>query len=138
MHSSSATAHGIRLDGLPVLSVDDDRDTLLIVRTILEHAGAIVTMADSAQQGFEILQRERPAVLLSDISMPHRDGFWLVAQVRGLSPANGGKTPAAALTSLSSAEDRARILRAGFQYHIAKPIEPEALVAIVALLAIKE
>jgi len=63
MHSSSATAHGIRLDGLPVLSVDDDRDTLFIVRTILEHAGAIVTTADSAQQGFEILQRERLAVL---------------------------------------------------------------------------
>jgi len=70
--------------------------------------------------------------------MPEHDGFWLIAHVRALSPAHGGNTPAAALTSLNSAEDRARILRAGFQSHIAKPIEPDVLVAIVAVLAIKE
>jgi CheY-like chemotaxis protein len=97
-----------------------------------------VTTAGSAQEGLEALQRERPAVLLSDIAMPEHDGFWLIAQVRALSPVHGGKTPAAALTSLKSAEDRARILRAGFQSHITKPIEPQALVAIVAVLAIKE
>jgi CheY-like chemotaxis protein len=130
--------YGMNLDGLTVLSVDDDRATLDLVRIILEEAGAVVTTADSAREGFEVLQRERPAVLLSDISMPQNDGFWLIAQVRALSLARGGKIPAAALTSLTSAEDRARILRAGFQHHIPKPVDPEQLVAVVALLNIKE
>jgi CheY-like chemotaxis protein len=128
----------VRLDGITVLCVDDDADTVYIVRTVLERAGATVTTATSAREGFDILQRERPAVLVSDISMPGEDGFWLIAQVRGLSPARGARTPAAALTSLTSAEDRARILRAGFQHHVPKPVEPELLVAVVAVLAIKE
>jgi CheY-like chemotaxis protein len=128
----------MHLGGLTVLSVDDDRDTVVLVRTILEDAGAVVTTARSAREGFEIFQRERPTLLLSDISMPEHDGFWLIAQVRALSVAHGGRTLAAALTSLTSAEDRARILRAGFHHHIPKPVEPEQLVAIVALLASKE
>jgi CheY-like chemotaxis protein len=138
MDSSSSTGYEMRLDGVTVLSVDDDQDTLYIVRTILEEAGAVVTTAPSAQEGFEALQRERPALLLSDISMPVHDGLWLIAQVRALTPSHGGKTPAAALTSLTRAEDRARILGAGFQQHIPKPVDPEHLVAVVALLAIKE
>jgi CheY-like chemotaxis protein len=137
MHPS-APLTGMDLDGLTVLSVDDDRDTLYLVRAILEEAGAVVTSAATAREGFEALQRERPALLLSDISMPEHDGFWLIAQVRALSTADGGTTPAAALTSLTTAEDRARILRAGFHQHIAKPVDPEQLFAIVALLAIKE
>jgi CheY-like chemotaxis protein len=124
----------MHLDGLTVLSVDDDQGTLYLVRTILEDAGAVVTTAPSAREGFETLQRERPAVLLSNISMPEHDGFWLFAQLRALSQSRGGKTPAAALTSLMTrAEDRTRILRAGFQHHIPKPVEPEKLVAAVAL-----
>jgi CheY-like chemotaxis protein len=136
MHSSSGS--GIHLDGLQVLSVDDDADTLYLVRTVLEQAGAVVTTSLSAREGLELLQRERPAVLVSDICMPGEDGFWLIASVRALTSGKGGKTPAAALTSLSSAADRARILRAGFQHHIPKPGEPETLVAVVAVLAIKE
>ncbi len=99
-----------------VLSVDDDGDTLDIVRAILEDAGAVVTTASSAREGLEMLQRERPAVLVSDMVMPTEDGFWLIAQVRGLAPAHGGRTPAAALTALTGAADRAQILGAGFQY----------------------
>src|SRR2546425_10444667 len=83
MDTSSAPFFG--LDGLHVLSVDDDGDTLDIVRAILEDAGAVVTTAFSAREGLEMLQRERPAVLVSDIVMPTEDGFWLIAQVRGLS-----------------------------------------------------
>jgi CheY-like chemotaxis protein len=108
------------------------------VRTVLEQAGAVVTTSLSAREGLELLQRERPAVLVSDICMPGEDGFWLIAGVRALTSGKGGKTPAAALTSLSGAGDRARILRAGFQHHIPKPVEPETLVAVVAVLAIKE
>jgi CheY-like chemotaxis protein len=136
MHTAAGAP--IRLDGLHVLAVDDDADIRGLVRLMLEDAGAMVSSAASAREAFEMLQRERPAVLLSDISMPDEDGFWLIAQVRGLSPAHGGQTPAGALTSLTRAEDRAHILRAGFQIHIAKPIDPAQLVAIVAVLAIKE
>jgi CheY-like chemotaxis protein len=78
----------------------------------------------------ETLQRERPAVFLTDISMDEHDGFWLIGQVRALSPADGGRTRAAALRALTSAEDRARIFQAGFQHHIAKPLEPETLIAM--------
>jgi CheY-like chemotaxis protein len=136
MHAS--TGAPIRLDGLHVLAVDDDADIRDLVQLILETAGAMVTSAASAREAFEVLRRERPAVLLSDISMPDEDGFWLIAQVRELAPAHGGQTPAGALTSLTRAEDRARILRAGFQIHIVKPVDPAQLVAVVALLAIKE
>ena len=136
MDTSSAPFFG--LDGLHVLSVDDDGDTLDIVRAILEDAGAVVTTAFSAREGLEMLQRERPAVLVSVIVMPTEDGFWLIAQVRGLSPAHGGRTPAAALTVLTGAADRAQILGAGFQYHIPKPIQPKKFLGIVAVLAIKE
>src|SRR5687768_2547849 len=116
----SLSGGGIHLDGLQILSVDDDADTLYLVRTLLEDAGAVVATSQHARDALEILQRERPAVLVSDISMPGEDGFWLIAHVRALTPAKGGKTPAAALTSLGSAEDRARILSAGFQHHVAK------------------
>jgi CheY-like chemotaxis protein len=128
----------IRLDGVHVLTVDDHADSVFLVRALLEEAGAVVSTAGSAREAFEILQRERPAVLVSDISMPGEDGYWLIAKVRGLSRAQGGETPAAALTSLTSAEDHARILHAGFQSHIAKPLDPPQVVAVVALLAIKE
>jgi len=128
----------IRLDGVHVLAVDDHADTALLVQVLLEEAGAVVSTATSAREAFGLLQRERPAVLISDISMPAEDGFWLITQVRSLSRAKGGETPAAALTSLTTAEDRARILRAGFQGHIPKPVDPTQLVAIVAVLAIKE
>jgi CheY-like chemotaxis protein len=128
----------IRLDGVHVLTVDDHADIVLLVQALLEEAGAVVSTAGSAREALEILQRERPAVLVSDISMPGEDGYWLIAHVRALSRAQGGETPAAAVTSLTTAEDRAHILRAGFQGHIAKPLDPTQLVAVVALLAIKE
>ena len=135
---TSPASRSISLEGVLVLSVDDDAATLEIVRIILEDAGATVITALAAVEGLAILQRERPDVLVSDITMPGEDGFWLIAQVRALSAAHGGRTHAAALTSLTTAEDRNRILRAGFQYHVAKPIDPDQLVSVVAVLAMKE
>jgi CheY-like chemotaxis protein len=76
-------------------------------------------------------------MLLSDLEMPEKDGYWLIGRVRALAPDRGGLTPAACLTGRTDPEDRARILRAGFQYHIAKPVDVSRLLGIVGILALK-
>jgi CheY-like chemotaxis protein len=128
-----------RLIGVRVLVVDDDEDMRYVTGAILQSQGAIVTESASAREAFDVLRQERPHVLVSDLSMPPgEDGYWLIAAVRALSAAHGGDTPAAALTGQVTAEDRASVLRAGFQYHIAKPVDPEGLIGIVGILALKQ
>jgi CheY-like chemotaxis protein len=105
---------------------------------MLKLDGATVTAVASAREAFDTLQHERPDVLVSDLSMPEEDGYWLIANVRALSASSGGATPAAAVTGHNTAEDRARVLRAGFQFHVPKPVDPNQLVGIVAVLALKE
>jgi CheY-like chemotaxis protein len=135
------TGASARLDvflaGVHVLAVDDDAAVLDTVTATLERYGATVTAVDTAPAALEALQRERPDVLVSDLAMPDHGGYWLIGQVRALPPERGGQTPAAALTILIGAEHRASVLRAGFQYHIDKPVEPVVLGGIVALLALK-
>ena len=82
-----------------------------------------------------MLRAERPDVLISDIGMPGQDGYALIRQVRALSPEDGGRTPAIALTAYARAEDRVKAVVAGFQHHLSKPIEPMELVVLVASLA---
>jgi CheY-like chemotaxis protein len=89
-------------------------------------------------EALEALERERPHVLISDVEMPGEDGFALIRKLRALPPERGGEIPAVALTGLQSAEDRARILRAGFQYHVSKPVDARRLTAVVTILATKE
>ena len=127
-----------RLVGVRVLVVDDDADTRYVTRRALQSEGATVTEAESARDALQLLQQERPDVLVSDLSMPGEDGYWLIAAVRALSVAHGGGTPAAALTGHVTADDRASVLRAGFQLHIGKPVDPTRLVGIVAILALKQ
>jgi CheY-like chemotaxis protein len=97
-----------------------------------------VTAVGTAEEALAALQLERPDVLLSDLAMPGRGGYWLIGQVRALPPELGGTTPAAAFTAFAGPEHRASILRAGFQYHIEKPIGAPELVGVVAILALKE
>jgi CheY-like chemotaxis protein len=111
-----------RLDGVRVLVVDDARAVLDVITDMLKHSGAEVTAVSSAEEALDVLQRERPDVLLSDLSMPGKGGYWLIGQVRALSLGLGGATPAAALTAYTTAEHRASVIRAGFQYHVAKPV----------------
>jgi CheY-like chemotaxis protein len=92
----------------------------------------------SARNAFDVLRQERPDVLVSDLSMPGEDGYWLIAAVRALSIAQGGGTPAVAVTGHVTPEDRASVLRAGFQFHVAKPVDPHRLVGVVAILALKQ
>jgi CheY-like chemotaxis protein len=126
-----------RLHGVRILVVDDDRDSRELLATVFELEGAIVTGVPSAAEALQVLQHERPDVLVSDLSMPGQDGYWLIDRVRALPTAQGGATPAAALTGWVTAEDRAAVLRAGFQFHVPKPARLSQLVGIVALLALK-
>jgi PAS domain S-box-containing protein len=123
------------LDGVKVLVVDDEQDARDLVRLVLEDCHAKVVLAGSAAEGYLLLRRERPDVLLSDIGMPGEDGYEFIRRVRMLSSAEGGDVPAAALTAFARSEDRRRALMAGYQSHIAKPVEPAELVTIVASLA---
>jgi CheY-like chemotaxis protein len=139
MKRSGSELQGVpRLDGIRVLVVDDAPYVLEAVTAILRQGGASVTAVGSAEEALAVLQLERPDVLLSDLAMPGRGGYWLIGQVRALPPERGGATPAAALTAYTGPEHRASVLRAGFQYHIEKPVGVRELVGVVAILALKE
>src|SRR5258705_6215698 len=127
-----------RLDGVRVLVVDDTRNVREAMTDILTQDGATVTAFDSAEKALAALQRERPDVLLSDLAMPGKGGYWLIGQVRALPPERGGVTPAAALTAFTGPEHRASVLRAGFQLHVEKPVGLDALIGAVAKLALKD
>ncbi len=125
------------LQGVIVLVVDDEPDARNLVKRLLEECGATVLQAASAQEGLQWIRRQQPHVIVSDIGMPGEDGYEFIRKVRALSPENGGRTPAAALTAFARADDRTRALRAGYQTHVAKPVEPTELTAVVASLALQ-
>jgi len=123
------------LQGLRVLVVEDEADTRDMLRAVLEHCEIEVFTAGSASEALESLVRFRPDVLISDLGMPEEDGYSLIAKVRALPAEQGGQIPAAAITAYVRAEDRTKVLLAGFQLHVPKPIEPAELMAVVANLA---
>ncbi|WP_437938873.1 PAS domain-containing protein [Sorangium sp. So ce341] len=124
------------LSGISVLFVDDALDTRDMVRTFVEERKARVRLAGSAEEALRLLELERPDVLVSDIGMRGMDGYELIRRVRALPQERGGDVPAVALTAYAGNEDRRRALLAGFQRHLAKPIQPtELLMAIGALAA---
>ncbi len=120
-----------KLTGVRVLVVDDEPDAAALVRRVLEDCGAEVLTASGGREGLESLDRNGADVLLSDIGMPDMDGYEMMRAAR----AKGVATPAAALTAYARSEDRRRAMMAGFQTHVAKPVEPNELVAVVASLA---
>jgi CheY-like chemotaxis protein len=126
-----------QLPSVHVLVVDDSPLIRGVLIQMLEWHGATVTAAGDAEHALDLLEQLRPDVLLSDLEMPEKDGYWLIGRVRALAPDRGGLTPAACLTGCNGPEDRARILRAGFQYHIAKPVNVSRLLGIVGILALK-
>jgi len=122
------------LEGLRVLVVDDEPDSNEIVRTLLGASGAEVRVALSAADGLDELKHWTPDVIVSDIGMPHEDGYMFLAKVH----AQLGKTsriPAVALTAYATTDDRVRIFSAGFRAHLVKPIEPLELVVVVGSVA---
>jgi signal transduction histidine kinase/CheY-like chemotaxis protein len=123
------------LRGIKVLIVEDDDDARLLLAKVLEGQGAFVKTVSSAREALEILGRERIDVLLSDIEMPGTDGYQLIRELRLRSSQQGGAVPAVALTAYARTEDRLRALRAGFQLHLSKPVQPSELVTVVASMA---
>jgi CheY-like chemotaxis protein len=117
-----------------VLAVDDDPDALMLLREILESAGARVTTVDSGGQVLNHMQSVRPDVVVTDIAMPSVDGFEVIRRIRNLDDRSVSHVPAIALTAYARSEDRLKALESGFQLHLAKPIEPSALIAAVAAL----
>jgi len=119
--------------GVRVLVVDDHPDARDIIQRVLEESGAEIAPAASAAEGLTILSSARVDVILSDIGLPGCDGYHFMREVRK----RGIRTPAAAITAFARSEDRTRALNAGYQTHIAKPVEPSELLATVAALAHK-
>jgi PAS domain S-box-containing protein len=125
----------ITLGGRRVLVVDDEADARDLLATILGRSGAEVTAVGSADEALATFRRWRPDVVVSDIGMPGDDGYVLIGKIRALAPEQGGRVPALALTAYARSEDRVRALEAGFHTHIAKPVDPLELTALIAGLA---
>ena len=128
------TAEPPTLEGITVLVVDDEEDAREAMSVLLRQAGARVIPVSSAIEALEFLDRQTPDVLLSDIAMPGEDGYALIRHVRGRSADEGGRVRAAALTAYATLDDRAKALRAGYDEHIPKPVDPARLIGVVAML----
>jgi signal transduction histidine kinase/DNA-binding response OmpR family regulator len=123
------------LAGLRILVVDDESDACDIIAAALRHAGATVATANSAAEAFRSLDAAQPDLLVSDIAMPEMDGYSLIRQIRRRPAGHRGDIPAIALTAYARKEDRANALSAGYQAHLAKPIDQLELINCIAQLA---
>jgi len=123
-----------RLSKVSVLVVDDEADSLLFFGRLLEECGAHVFLAVDAEQAMDMLRTEYVDILISDIGMAGADGYQLIQQVRALPDERIATIPAVAVTAYARADDRRRLLLAGYQMHISKPVEPQELVAGIASL----
>ncbi len=134
-NNGNGYAHFPSLERVQVLVVEDNTDTRDFIAMVLEQFGAQVTAASCAREAIAYLQSYSPHVLVSDIGMPEEDGYSLIRQVRDLEQQRGEKIPALALTAYATEQDQKQALAAGFQMHLAKPIDPAELVTVVAELA---
>jgi CheY-like chemotaxis protein len=124
-----------RLDDLHILVVDNQAEARTLTSLVLTEAGASVNAVASAREALQLLEGQRPDVLVSDIGLPEEDGYALVRQIRQREAVHGGFLPAIALTAFARAEDRTHILASGFQAHVSKPLDPAELIAAVAAVA---
>lgn len=123
------------LQGLKILVVDDEADTRELIQEVLQECGSEVITSASAEEALVALEQHKPDILISDLGMPEEDGYSLISKIRALPSERGGQIPAAALTAYARAEDRMRVLRSGFQFHLPKPVDSAELVTVVASLA---
>jgi signal transduction histidine kinase/ActR/RegA family two-component response regulator len=120
-----------RLEGLRILAVDDDPDSLEVLVSVLETESATVIGAGSAVEALDLLLKERPHIVISDIAMPDRDGYWLMEQLRRLVDEGGPNVPCVALTAFANQTARERALATGFVAHLSKPFDPDQLLKTV-------
>ncbi|MBV9733224.1 MAG: PAS domain S-box protein [Verrucomicrobia bacterium] len=131
----STVPPGISLEGIRVLAIDDDADARSLLQVMLEAAGATIYLAGSAREGMEQLLRQTVDVVICDIGMPDVDGYTFIRDVRRLSDREKSEIAAVALTAYARLQDRMEAMRAGFQNHLPKPVEPSELLAVVHSLA---
>ena len=127
-----------KLRHLRILVVEDDPDTQELLKTVLQQHGAEVVASGSAASALLEIRRAKPDVIISDIAMAGESGYEFIRRVRSLGPESGGRTPAVALTAYAGMGDRRRALLAGFQTHLAKPVEPDDLLAVILSLTFKQ
>jgi CheY-like chemotaxis protein len=125
----------VSLDDLRILVVEDEPDTLEFLKRLLEGRGATVLAAGSVDQALHLFASGKPDLLISDIGLPGLDGYDLIRMVRAESIGLAHTMPAIAVTAYARSEDRMRALRAGYQAHISKPVEPAELLAAIASFA---
>jgi CheY-like chemotaxis protein len=133
--SASARIGSVTLEGIHVLAVDDEPDALALVSEVLASVGARVSSAPSAEIALATLAADVPDVVVADLGMPQLDGYGFIGRVRQHVDPRVRQLPAAALTAYARSEDRMKALEAGFQLHLAKPIDPAELVTTIAALA---
>ncbi|XXY44980.1 PAS domain S-box protein [Sorangium sp. So ce269] len=127
-----------RLDGLRVLVIDDEPDARELISAVLSERGAEVRVASSALEAHGALATARPHVIVSDIGMTDEDGYAFIRRVRAMARDGGGATPAVALTAYTSGTSQRLALEAGYDEHLAKPVNPEDLVRVVRKLGHRE
>ncbi|MGV0104006.1 histidine kinase [Nostoc sp. DSM 114160] len=120
------------LAGLRVLVVDDEADTRNFLSFMFEEYGAFASAVASVDEALVVVEQAKPDILISDIGMSEQDGYTLIRKLRSLEPEKGGRIPAIALTAYTREEDRLKALKAGFQQHLSKPIDPNKLISAVA------
>ena len=118
-----------------MLIVEDEPDGRELLFHVLEQEGAVPSVVDSSAAALAALKRELPDVLVADIGLPGEDGYTMIRKIRSMTEAAGGRIPAAALTACARPQDRVDAVSAGFQMHMAKPVDPDHLLAVVANLA---
>ena len=123
------------LRGLRILVVDDEEDARELLAAILLRCGVDVVAAGSAAEALAAIKNRVPDVVISDLGMPEADGYSLVRDIRAMPAESGGRVPVVALTAYARAEDRTRALRAGFNMHVPKPVEPSELLAVISSVA---
>lgn len=129
--SSILSDNAADLAGLKVLVADDDVDSRDLVAFLLQEYGMEVIVVGSAAEVLKILANIQPDILLCDIGMPDMDGYTLINQIRAMPPEKGGKIPAIALTAYAGESNEKQALKAGFQRHLAKPVEPMDVISVI-------
>jgi CheY-like chemotaxis protein len=124
--------------GMTILIVDDEPDILEITELILSHYQAEVIAVASAAEGVVQMQQNRFDIIISDIGMPHMDGYQFIQEVRKLPLHQGGQTPAIAMTAFNRPADLTRATEAGFQSHLSKPVDLQVLLDRVMRLSARQ
>ncbi|MGA9377939.1 MAG: response regulator [Phormidium sp.] len=131
------SANSVNLAGLKVLVVDDDPDSRDLVAFLLQEYGMEVIVVASAVEVLKTLASTQPDLLLCDIGMPDMDGYMLMRQIRSMPAEQGGQIPAIALTAYAGESNQQQALKAGFQWHLAKPVEPMDVISVIIELTKK-